>query len=151
MSETTEEKNPIEELLNTWDQDSQMNPTEPGAELLRVPALHAKYVRIMSRHSLLSKKTDQDLVTLKRKKYDYYNGRMTQEELAQYGLKPFGFVLKGEIKDYVDSDKEVLEKARKKLVHDEMVKLCESILKELNNRTWQLRSYMDWERFIQGQ
>lgn len=128
-----------------------MNPTEPGEELLKVPRLHAKYVRIMSKHSLLSKKTEQDLVTMRREKYDYYNGRMDQEKLEKLGLKPFKFMLKGEIKDYVDSDPNILKKQAKKIAHDEMVKLCESILKEINNRTWQLRSYMDWERFIQGQ
>lgn len=143
--------NPIEELLKTWDIDSVINETEPGAELLKIPALHAKYVRVLSKHSLLSKKADQDLIKLKRQKYDYYNGRMDQEELQKLGLKPFKFVLKGEVKDYVESDKEILDQQRVKAVHDEMVQLCQSILKELNSRTWQLRSYMEWERFIAGQ
>ena len=151
MSDQTPETNPIEELLKTWELDSVMNSTEPGSELLKVPALHAKYVRFLSKHSLLAKRSDQELVKLKRRKYDYYNGRMEQAELEKLGLKPFKFVLKGEVKDYVDSDVEVLEILRRKAIHDEMVKLCESILKEINNRTWQLRSFMDWERFIAGQ
>ena len=147
MSET----NPIDELLRTWEQDSIINSTEAGNELLKVPTLHSKYVKHLSKHSLLSKRADQELVALRRRKYDYYSGRMEKEELDKFGLKPFKFVLKGEVKEYVDSDSEVLEQQRKKAVHDEMVKLCESILKEINNRTWQLRSYMDWEKFIAGQ
>jgi len=28
--------------------------------------------------------------------------------------------------------------------------VCQSILKELNNRAWELKSFIDWEKFIQG-
>jgi hypothetical protein len=37
-----------------------------------------------------------------------------------------------------------------KAYHDEIVELCTSILKELNSRTYQLRSLIDWEKFIGG-
>jgi hypothetical protein len=94
---------------------------------------------------------DQNLQIMRKRKSDYYNGRMTQEELAKYGLAPFKFVLKGEVREYIDSDQEVLTIQAKKAAHDEVVNLCNSILKELSARTWQLRSYIDWERTIMGQ
>jgi hypothetical protein len=37
-----------------------------------------------------------------------------------------------------------------KIMHDEIVDVCQSILKELNNRAWELKSFIDWEKFIQG-
>jgi hypothetical protein len=37
-----------------------------------------------------------------------------------------------------------------KALNEEMVDSCNAILKELNNRTWQLRDFIAWERFIQG-
>ena len=37
-----------------------------------------------------------------------------------------------------------------KMMHEEVVDVCNAILKELNNRTWELRSFIDWEKFIQG-
>jgi hypothetical protein len=36
-------------------------------------------------------------------------------------------------------------------MHEEIVEFCKQVLKELNNRTWQLKEYMSWERFIGGQ
>jgi hypothetical protein len=36
------------------------------------------------------------------------------------------------------------------MMHEEVVEVCNAILKELNNRTWELRSFIDWEKFIQG-
>jgi len=35
-------------------------------------------------------------------------------------------------------------------LHNEIVEVCQAIIKELNNRTWELRSFIDWEKFIQG-
>lgn len=148
MSDTT--SNPIQSLLDSWDIDSVMDSTEPGKELLNISKLHAKYVRILTKHSTLSKKTEQDLIVLRKRKSDYYNGRMGQEELEKWGLKPFKFILKGDVREYIDADQEVLELGRRKMVHDEMVSCCNSILKELQSRTWQLKSYIDWERVIMG-
>ena len=39
----------------------------------------------------------------------------------------------------------------KKVIHEEIVEFCKNVLKELNNRTWQLKEYMSWERFVGGQ
>jgi hypothetical protein len=37
-----------------------------------------------------------------------------------------------------------------KMLHEEVVSACEAIMKELHSRTFQLRSFIEWERFIQG-
>jgi hypothetical protein len=39
----------------------------------------------------------------------------------------------------------------KKVYHEETVSVLESILNELKQRTWQLREFISWERFIGGQ
>lgn len=147
----SENINPLQQLLDQWDLDSIMDPTEPGKEILNIPKLHAKYLRILIKHSALSKSTDQKLISLKKEKLDYYNGRMSQEELEKRGWKPFKFILKTDIKEYIDADKEILELTRIKSIHDEMVTCCQSILREINNRSYALKSYIDWEKFIQGQ
>jgi hypothetical protein len=37
-----------------------------------------------------------------------------------------------------------------KILHEEIVDVCQSILKELHSRTFQLKEFITWERFIQG-
>ena len=37
-----------------------------------------------------------------------------------------------------------------KMLHEEIVEVCSSILKELHSRTFQLKEFITWERFIQG-
>ena len=36
-------------------------------------------------------------------------------------------------------------------MQDEIVSVLESILGELKQRTWQLREYINWEKFVSGQ
>jgi hypothetical protein len=50
----------------------------------------------------------------------------------------------------MESDDDINKHLVKKIMHDEIVELCQSILKELNSRTFQLRDFIAWERFIQG-
>ena len=35
-------------------------------------------------------------------------------------------------------------------IHEEIIELCQSIIKELGSRTFQLRDIIQWERFISG-
>jgi hypothetical protein len=59
-------------------------------------------------------------------------------------------VLKADITTYMDADEDLNKYKAQKLMHDEIVEICTSILKELNSRTFQLRDFISWERFIQG-
>ncbi len=87
---------------------------------------------------------------MKRLKWEYYTGKLDDEQLGQYGWEPFPYVLKSEITTYLESDEDINKYIAMKTVNDEIVELCQSIMKELNSRTFQLRDYIAWERFIQG-
>lgn len=147
----SEQKSITEQLLDMWEQDSVIPSTEPDKALLAVPKLHAKYLRYLSNYRLKSQALTQELALLRKWKNDWMSGRMTKEELEQRNLTQFPFVLKTEIKDHVDSDADVSALIRKKAVADEMVAISEAIIKELNARTWQLRSYIEFTKFIGGQ
>ena len=75
---------------------------------------------------------------------------MSNEDLQKYGWEPFQLVLKSDINTYMDADDDINKIIAAKLLHEEVVNCCEAILKELHSRTFQLRSFIEWERFIQG-
>jgi hypothetical protein len=141
----------LEELMDQWERDTKVDSTEPGKEILRVPILHNKYLKILSQHNLALKKAQMDLSKMRKTKWMYYNGKLTQEELQQYGWEPFPFTLKADLGTYMDADDDLQRLKAKTYIHEECVAFATSVLKELNNRTWQLRSFMDWEKFIMGQ
>jgi hypothetical protein len=140
----------LEELLNMWAKDSVIDRTEPGKELINIPQLHSKYLNILSRHRLLAKETDFKYNKLKKVKWEYYTGKLDNEQLQQYGWEPFPFILKSEINTYFDSDEDLNKLTAQKMIHEEIVDVCQNILKELNSRTYQLRDFISWEKFIQG-
>jgi hypothetical protein len=84
-------------------------------------------------------------------KWAYYTGKMSNEELQKHGWEPFQFVLKSDITVYLDGDVDLTNLQRKKIYHEEAAAFCTNVMKELNNRTWQLKEFMQWERFINGQ
>lgn len=142
--------NKIDELLEMWRQDADIDRTEPGKALLDIPKLHSKYLNILSRHRLLVKEAEFKYNKMKKVKWEYYTGKMDNDTLKHYGWEPFPFILKSDITTYLDSDEDLNKFLANKAMHEEIVDVCNAILKELNNRAWELRSFIDWEKFIQG-
>ena len=46
----------IEQILEFWKSDAEMDQTEPGKELLKIPKLHNKYLSILVKHKMAGKK-----------------------------------------------------------------------------------------------
>lgn len=140
----------INELLQMWSKDANIDRTEPGRELINIPILHAKYLQILSTHRLAVKNIDYKLATLKRLKWEYYTGKLDKETLEKHGWQPFPYTLKSEVSTYLESDEDLNKLLAKKHIYEEMIEACTSIMKELNSRTFQLRSFIDYEKFISG-
>ena len=140
----------LEQVLKHWEKDAVIDSTEPGKELLNIPKLHSKYVTILSNHRLMLKDAEFQLNRWKKIKWEYYTGKLDDDELKKYGWDVFPFTLKSDITTYLDADEDINKYKAKKILHEEVVDVCNAILKELNNRTWELRSFIDWEKFIQG-
>jgi hypothetical protein len=88
---------------------------------------------------------------MRKVKLDYFGGRMSAEELEEYGWQPFQFVLKADLNSYLEADSDLIKLLEKKVYHEECVSVIESIMSELKQRTWQLRDFISWEKFIGGQ
>ena len=140
----------LDDLLEMWRKDAELDRTEPGKELLNIPKLHSKYVTIMSNHRMMARDAEFQLNRWKKLKWEYYTGKLDDDDLKKYGWEPFPFTLKSDITTYLDADEDLAKYMAQKRMHEEIVSVCESIMKELNSRTFQLRDFIQWERFIQG-
>ena len=141
----------LEQVLKHGEKDAEMDQTEPGKELIKIPVLHNKYLSILTKHKIASKKAHFDYLRMRKVKIEYYSGRMSQEELEEHGWQPFSFVLKSDISAYLEGDNDLIKMLEKKVYHEECVSVIESIMNELKQRTWQLRDFIGWEKFIGGQ
>jgi hypothetical protein len=140
----------LDDVLKMWTDDSNIDRTEPGKALIDIPKLHSKYLNILSQHRLLVKDAEFKYNRMKKLKWEYYTGKLDDDDLKKYGWEPFPFTLKSDITTYLDADEDINKYLASKMLHEEIVDVCNAILKELNNRTWELRSFIDWEKFIQG-
>jgi Recombination, repair and ssDNA binding protein UvsY len=143
----------IDALMEEWIKDAAYDETEPQRAMANIPKLHAKYLRIMTHHNLTVKKLLSEYNSRRKIKFDYISGDLNNpEDLEKYSLEPMTKkVLRSDIPMWLDSDTELNNILLKKVIHEEIVEFCKNVLKELNNRTWQLKSYMDWEKFVGGQ
>jgi len=140
----------LEQILKMWESDSVIDQTEPSKELLKIPTYHSKYLGILTKHKIASKKAHFDYLRIRKIKWEYYTGKMSQEELDEYGWEQFQFALKSDINTYLEADKDLIKLLEKKIYHEEVISVIESIMSELKQRTWQLRSFIDYEKFIGG-
>jgi hypothetical protein len=141
----------LEKILEMWQSDSIIDQTEPGRELVRIPSLHSKYLNILTNHRIASKRAHFEYMKMRKIKLEYFSGKLSKDELEKYGWEQFPFTLKAEINTYMEADLDLIKFLEKKSYHDEAISVVEAIINELKQRTWQLRSFIDYEKFINGQ
>ncbi len=141
----------LDDLMEEWSKDSKIDSTEPGLELIRISSLHSKYLSILTHHRMLIKKFTNDYNQMKLTKFQYLNGELDIDELKERGWEPNGrLIIKQNIPMYLDADEDLNNILIKKMIHDEIVDFCTSILKELNSRVYALRSFIEWQKLSQG-
>ena len=143
----------INDLIAMWDKDANIDQTDPGTEIIRIPLLHSKYIKQHSLHSLAARQCAMEYARMKKIKWEYYTGKLNGNEdtLKKYGLEPFRLTtLKGDVSTYLDADDDLTKLIAKKALHDQSVDYCTAVIKELGARTYQIKAFMDWEKFVAG-
>lgn len=141
----------VEKLMEEWAEDATIPEMMAGKKSLEIPKLHSKYCTYLINHNLISKKLQFDVQDLKAKKFMYYTGKMPEDELVKLGWQRwYNPVLKADVNSYMDTDRELIDMNLKKVMHEEIVETCRLILKELGNRTFQIKNYLDQERLMIG-
>jgi hypothetical protein len=141
----------LDELKVMIKKDLDIDQTALDAESSRTPQLHNKYLVMFMDEKLKLKRMNSELSVLRRNKWLYYTGRMSQEELAQFGWEPFELnILKTEADDMIESDVDYIKASEKVNFQEEKVNYLESVIKIVQNRQWQIRAMIDWLKFTQG-
>ena len=144
----------LEQVLAEWAIDSNLPRTELDEVSRQTPALHAKYLALLSNAKLRLKKTEMDQKTLLKKKWLWYNGKMTEDQIKELGwaydpldgLK----VMKGEMDFYYDSDKEIQESELRIQYLKTMIDTLNEIVNNLNWRHQTIGNMIKWKVFEAG-
>ena len=87
---------------------------------------------------------------LVKEKREYYGG---EADAKVYAEKPFGNSIKTseKMKVYLESDDEVINLEAKIKFLDQMLYWLDQVMKQISNRGFQVKSAIEWEKFINGQ
>jgi antirestriction protein len=138
----------LDEIQSLWEEDSKIDEDELHTESTKIPSLHAKYYRILNNILLLKKIEENKFKQLKKEKWQYYTGKADPEV---YIDKPFDHkVLRQDVDKYMDADEDLIKILSKIDYFQVMLNYLDSILKTINNRTYQIKNSIEWQQFIRG-
>ena len=144
----------LESVLEMWKKDSIIEQYNLDETSRNTPQLHSKYLELLSIAKLQLKKAEHTQKSLLHKKWLYYNGKMSQEEIVELGwaFDPFDGlkVLKGEMEYYYNSDIDIQKSEEKLTYYKTLIETLTEIVTNLNWRHQTVGNMIKWRQFEAG-
>ena len=139
----------LNEIQSMWEKDSKIDRDNLHEESLNIPILHAKYHDLYNNLILLRKKAEQQRKNVRHERYEYFSGKSDPEVYAE---NPFPKKIrdKDTMQKYMDADNKLSNVSLKIDYYDTMLVYLESILKQITNRTHQIKNAIEFMRFSSG-
>ena len=139
----------LETLQGMWNEDSKIDPDNLHTESLNIPVLHSKYYDIYNTLMLLRKKAEQQRKNIRHERYEYFSGKAGPEV---YINDPFPKKIRDKetMQKYLDADTKLSGVSLKIEYYEVMLRFIEEILKQITNRTYQIKNSIDFMRFSSG-
>ena len=142
----------LSDYQNYAKNDLVLDETQLEIESLKTPQLHSKYLNLLMDEKLQLTKLQHDFKVLRKKKWLYYTGKISQEELEEEGWETFELtILKTDLDKFLDSDEDLQNIHIRIKYRETIVDYLQEIIKIINNRQWNIRSAIDWLKFTNGQ
>jgi len=138
----------LEQLQLEADKDLKINDTELDLESLKTPQLHNKYMKHYTKFKLLLTRTEDELKTIKRDKWEYYTGKA---DPSVYQAKPFDLkIMRTDIDKYLEADVDIQKLSQKVAYLITVVDFLDRTLRVVINRTYTIKNAIEWRRFTSG-
>ena len=139
----------LDKIQSMWQEDCKIDIDNMHEESIKVPQLHSKYHEILNNLILLRTKAQKIQKSVRHERYEYYSGKA---EPDVYEREPFPKKVrdKDALIRYMDADDRVSDANLKVEYYDVMINYTESILKQISNRTYQIKNSIEWHKFQAG-
>ena len=139
----------LDTIQEMWEKDAKIDRDNLHDESLNIPSLHAKYFQIYNTIFLLRKKAEQQRKNIRHERYEYFSGKADPDVYIQ---NPFPKKIrdKDTMTKYLDADEKLSNSSLKIEYYDTMLTYLESILKVVQNRTFQIKNAIEFMRFNAG-
>ena len=142
----------LDEIQNEWEKDSEIDDNYLGEQSTATPKLHAKYVKLLVNAKLKHTKLSADYSILRKNKFRYYRGELSREEITLLGWEQWQGIkpLKNEMDEFLSGDNELNTLKVKIEYLETMIYFLESILGQIKARDWQIKTAVEWKKFLAG-
>lgn len=147
----------FDRIKEEWNQDSLVDfqfknkqyTEDLGKLALEIPFQHNKYLNYYTDLSQVKTSLEFELRRVVKEKREYYSG---EADAKVYAEKPFGSSIKTaeKMKTYLESDEDIINIEAKIKYVEQALYFLDSVMKMISNRGFQIKSAIDWEKFING-
>ena len=141
----------LDEIRKMADEDVKIDNSSLEYESSIIPQQHNKYLCILVDEKMNLLRYEAELNVLRKNKWLYYSGKLSDEELAELEWQPFELnIMKTDVDRFIVSDKDIIQLSTKVAIQSEKVAYLESLVKLIANKIWSIRASIDWFKFTQG-
>ena len=139
----------LEKIQEMWQKDSVIDPDNLHDESLKIPQLHCKYYTLYNTITLLREKAKDSYNKIRLERYNYYTGKAPAEVYIE---EPFPYKVreKDAIQRHIEADEKLNAIDLKVKYYDVMLKFLEEIIRNVSNRTFQIKNAIEWNKFQSG-
>lgn len=137
------------DIEKMWKEDGIIDPDNLHQEAIRIPQLHGKYYEILNKVFILKKQKEIEYKQSYKEKWLYFSGKADPEV---YNKKPFPHkIMKSDVGLYLDADDDLNKLKNQLEYYSYVLKYVEDILKQIHNRSYQIRDSIEFTKFLAGQ
>ena len=150
-------RNRFDTIRSEWEVDSEVDfqfkdkaySTDLGKLALEIPFQPNKYLNHYIDLQQIKTSLEFEVRKLVKEKKEYYGG---EADAKTYAEKPFGTHIKTQdkMKTYFEADTDVINVEAKVKYVEQMLYFLDSVMKQVSNRGFQIKSAIEWEKFING-
>jgi len=139
----------LDTIQKMWEKDSKIDADNLHTESLNIPILHSKYFEIYNNIILLKKKAEQQKKNIRHERYEYFTGKADPDVYLE---NPFPKKIRDKetLQKYLDADEKLSSICLKIEYYETMLNYLESILKVIQNRTYQIKNAIEFIKFTSG-
>ena len=139
----------LDQIQEMWQKDSVIDHDNLHDESLKIPQLHSKYYTLYNTITLLREKAREQYSKIRLERYNFYTGKAEPEVYAE---EPFPYKVreKDAIQRHLDADERLSKIDLKIRYYDTTLKFLEEIIRNVSNRTYQIKNAIEWHKFQAG-
>ncbi len=145
----------LEQILEEWKKDCQIDDVELDKSSRETPKLHAKYVELLSTAKLQKHRKEMEFKKLLKDKFMWYNGKMDKQTMDDLGwdYDPFDGLtkpLKSDMDYFYESDPQI-QTLQSQIEYWKTV--IDTLSEIVSNITWRhqtISNMIKWRQFTSG-